>query len=171
MDITWLSGGWEYLGRLVLVGTAGYIWLVLLLKVSGSRTLARMTPFDFVITVTLGSAFGRVLTASEVGLIDAFVAFALLVALQWLFAYGRAKSQLVKRIVDVEPEVLYLDGKPVEAALHRHRFTEKDLKSAVRENGKGSLAEVRAVLLQSDGQFAVIGADQWGDGSALPPPR
>jgi ribose/xylose/arabinose/galactoside ABC-type transport system permease subunit len=44
-------------------------------------TVSRMTPFDFVITVTLGSAFGRVLTAQEVALVEVFVAFGLLVVL------------------------------------------------------------------------------------------
>ncbi len=169
MDIVFLSSGWEYLLRIVVIATVGYLWLVLLLRVSGARTMAKMTPFDFVITVTLGSAFGRTLTAAEVGVVDAMVTFGVLVLLQWVLAAARSRSRRVAALVDVEPTVLFLDGRPVHAALRRHRVTDKDLASAVREKGWGSLGEVRAVLLQSDGQFAVVGPSSWGDGSAVEP--
>lgn len=169
MDIVFVSSGWEYLLRMAVIATAGYLWLVVLLRVSGARTMARMTPFDFVITVTLGSAFGRALTAPEVGVVDAVATFTVLVLLQWALAYARARSSRVAALVDVEPTVLFLDGERVEAALRRHRLTDKDLTSAVREKGWGSLGEVRAVLLQSDGQFAVVGPGSWGDGSAVEP--
>jgi uncharacterized membrane protein YcaP (DUF421 family) len=169
-EVTVLTGGATTIARIVLVGVVGFTWLVVLLRVTGARTLAKMTPFDFVITVTLGSAFGRVLTAGDVGLVDALVALLLLVVLQWAFAVARSRWSWFKAAVDVEPTVLYLDGRPQQRALRRHRLTPADLESAAREKGRGSLQDVRAVLLQSDGQLAVIGADQWGDGSAVPQP-
>jgi uncharacterized membrane protein YcaP (DUF421 family) len=159
--------GWEPAARIALVGTLGYIWLVLLLRGTGPRTIAKMTPFDFVITVTLGSAFGRVLTAQEVGIVEAVIAFSLLVALQWAFAVLRSRSRAFGRLVDVDASLLYYRGRPLRRALHRHRLTESDLHSAAREGGWGSLGSVEAVVLQSDGTFSVIGADRMGDGSSV----
>lgn len=159
--------GWDAVARILLIGTLGYTWLVLLLRGTGPRTIAKMTPFDFVITVTLGSAFGRVLTAQEVGIVEVVVTFALLVALQWAFAALRARSSAFSRLVDVSPTLLVHRGRPIPEALHRHRLTETDLHSAVRQSGRGSLAEAEAIVLQSDGTFAVIGTDTMGDGSSL----
>ncbi|MEI4271487.1 YetF domain-containing protein [Klenkia sp. LSe6-5] len=170
MDQTqFLVDGWEPVLRILLVGTLGYVWLALLLRGTGPRNMAKMTPFDFIITVTLGSAFGRVITASEVSLVEAVVTFSLLVALQWLFAAGRARWPRFQALVDPGPTLLFHDGRPVGRALRRHRMIESDLHSAARENGYGSLEDVAAVVLQADGTLAVIGASTMGDGSSVHP--
>ncbi len=166
-DPQFLWSGWEPILRVLLVGTLGFAWIVLLLRGAGPRTLAKMTPFDFVITVTLGSAFGRALTAKDVSLAELVVVFALLVGLQWIFAAARARWSGFGRVVDTGPTLLFHHGEPVEHALRRHRFTESDLHSAARENGMGSLDEAAAIVLQSDGTFAVIGHATMGDGTSV----
>jgi uncharacterized membrane protein YcaP (DUF421 family) len=168
-DVQFLWDGWEPLARILVVGTLGYVWLVMLLRTTGPRNLAKMTPFDFVIAVTLGSAFGRVLTAQEVAVSDAVVAFALLVALQWLLANLRARSKAFAKLVDTGPTLLYHRGRPLPDALRRHRLKEADLHSAAREQGMGSLQDVEAIVLQADGTFAVIGTSAMGDGSSVRP--
>jgi uncharacterized membrane protein YcaP (DUF421 family) len=169
MDPVFFLDDWNAVLRILLVGTLGYVWIVFLLRGTGPRTIAKMTPFDFVITVTLGSAFGRVITAKEVGLVEVLVTFALLVTLQWSFAIARARWRVFAGLVDVSPALIAYREQPVERALRRHRLTEADLHSALRENGRGSLAGVEAVILQSDGTFSVIGAEKFGDGSSVLP--
>jgi uncharacterized membrane protein YcaP (DUF421 family) len=166
-DVQFWWDGWEPIVRILLLGTLGYATLIALLRISGQRTLATMTPFDFVITVTIGSAFGRVLTASEVPVSEMLVTFALLVALQWIVALLRERHPTVRGLVDREPVMLYHRGQVNERALKRHRLQSRDLFSAARENGLGSLDQAEAVVLQADGSFAVITPQQVGDGSAL----
>jgi small-conductance mechanosensitive channel len=52
---------WFGLLRVIVVGTAAYATLVLLLRVSGKRTLAKLNAFDLIVTVALGFAFRDVL--------------------------------------------------------------------------------------------------------------
>ena len=167
-DVMFFWGGWDPLLRILLVTTLGYIWLVLLVTRLGQRTLSDMTPFDFVITVTLGSAFGRVITATEVAVSEVVVAFAVLMALQWGVALARGQGFRIVKWLDAEPALLYHRGEILRGAMRRHGIKESDLLGAVRKNGMGSLTEAGAILLESNGQFAVIGADQIGDGSAIP---
>lgn len=167
-DVTFFWGGWEPLVRILLVTTLGYLWLVALISRLGQRALATMTPLDFVITVTLGSAFGRVITAKEVAVAEIVVAFSVLLALQWLAASGRARGLRAGRYFDAEPALLYHRGAVVEEAMRRHRLTEKDLIGAVRKEGKGSLGEVEVIVLEPSGDFSVIGPDELGDASAVP---
>lgn len=166
-DVQLWWDGWEPLVRILLVGVVGYATLIALLRLSGQRLLATMTPFDFVITVTIGSVFGRVLTATEVSVAEMVVTFGLLVALQWTAAGLRERWRRVHGLVDVEPVMLYRRGRVNDRALKRHRLEPDDLLSAVREHGMGSLDQVEAVVLQSDGSFAVVSPDKVGDGSAL----
>ncbi|CAN5844762.1 hypothetical protein BH23ACT2_BH23ACT2_05350 [soil metagenome] len=169
-DVTFFWGGWEPLVRIVLVATLGYVWLLVLVRSTGQRTLAKMTPLDFIISITLGSAFGRVITARDVAVSEVGVAFVVLVVLQWAAAYVRGRSRWITRLIDVEPALLYHRGQILHGAMRRHRITEKDLLGAARQNGMGALAEAEVILLEPGGEFAVIGPDQLGDSSAIPDP-
>jgi uncharacterized membrane protein YcaP (DUF421 family) len=119
--------------------------------------------------VTLGSAFGRVLTATEVSLTDAAVAFALLIGLQWLLAGWRARWPAFRRLTDVHPTLLYADGRIIKEGLRRHRLTESDLHAAAREQGLGSLRDVGAVRMPASMSISVIKRDEMGDRSSIDP--
>ena len=70
---------WFGLVRIVVVGTAAYAALVLILRVSGKRTLAKLNAFDLVVTVALGSTLATVLLSKSVALAEGLLGFALLV--------------------------------------------------------------------------------------------
>ncbi len=161
--------GWPVIWHTLLIGIIGYLALVLMLRGTGPRTMAQMTPLDFVIAVTLGSAFGRVLTAKDVPLAQALVALALLVVLQWVLAAMRARWRFARRTLDSPPVLLYYDGEMQAHALRKHRLTEIDVHTAARQSGQGSLADVQAVVLQQDGSLGTIVTDAMGDGSSLLP--
>ena len=74
---------WTSIARVLLVGVAAYAGLVLLLRVSGKRTLTKMNAFDLVVTVALGSTLATVLLTKSVALADGLAAFALLILLQY----------------------------------------------------------------------------------------
>lgn len=165
--VTFFFGGWEPVARVVVVGTLAYAALVLLLRVSGKRTLARMNAFDFLVTVALGASFGRVLTARSVALAEAITAFSLLVSLQYVMAWLQVRSPRFASAVTSPPSLLYFRGRFLREAMSRERVTEDELRTAIREHGVGSFDQVEAVVLESDGRFAVVMTSQVGDGSAL----
>jgi uncharacterized membrane protein YcaP (DUF421 family) len=68
--------------RILVVGSIIYLGIIFLLRVSGKRTLASMNAFDFIVTVAMGSAYGRILTAKQVSVAEVIVTFVLLVSLQ-----------------------------------------------------------------------------------------
>ncbi len=169
MDPDFFFAGWSPIWHTLLVGIIGYLALVLLLRATGPRTMSKMTPLDFVIAVTLGSTFGRTITAVDVSLAQALVALALLVGVQWLLASIRARWNIMRRVLDAEPALLYYDGEMQNRALKRHRLTEVDVHAAARQSGQGSLADVQAVILHRDGSLGVIQSSSMGDGSSVLP--
>ena len=77
---------WTSIARVLLVGVAAYaglVLLLLLLRVSGKRTLTKMNTFDLVVTMALGSTLATVLLTKSVALADRLTAFALLILLQY----------------------------------------------------------------------------------------
>jgi len=149
-------GGWTPIVRIVVVGVVMYVALVAFLRLSGSRSLSDMSAFDFIVTVAIGSAFGRALTARKVALVEALVAFALLVALQYVVTWVQVRWPAAQRGVTNPPALLYFDDDFVDHELRRERVTESEVHAAVRKKGFADASEVDAVVLESSGEFSVV---------------
>lgn len=151
----WFTG-WEPLVRTVLTGVCAYAALILLLRVSGKRTLSKMNAFDLVVTVALGSTLASVITSPDVSLAQGVVALALLIGLQFVITWLSLRSRRVRDLARSEPTLLAYDGRPFDTVLERERITREELNAAVRDAGLGALDEVAAVVLETDGTISVI---------------
>lgn len=158
MQPLFFFGGWVPLVRIVVIGTLTYAALVVLLRVSGKRTLSQMNAFDFVVTVALGAVFGRALTARNVSLSEAVTALVLLVGLQYAVASLKIRSGWFAGLITTPPSLLFYRGRFLRAAMRRERVTDVELLSVVRQHGACSFDEIEAVVLEPDGRFGVIRA-------------
>ncbi|CAA9367447.1 MAG: hypothetical protein AVDCRST_MAG34-3117 [uncultured Nocardioidaceae bacterium] len=159
---------WNDVLRIVLVGGSAYGLLVLLLRLSGKRTLAKLNAFDFVVTIALGSTLATILLDSRTSLVDGLVALGLLVVLQFLVAAVTARLPRLRTLVTAGPTVLLLDGEPRPEVMRRHRVSLDELHQAVRSTGTGDLALVAGVVLETDGTMSIISTSKAGDRSLLP---
>jgi uncharacterized membrane protein YcaP (DUF421 family) len=98
--------GWTGLLRVAVVGTLAYAALVLLLRVTGKRTLSKLNAFDLVVTVALGSTLATVLLSKDVALAEGVLAFALLILLQFAITWLSVRSERLQGLVKAEPQLL-----------------------------------------------------------------
>ncbi|GAB3181726.1 hypothetical protein GCM10027060_13220 [Nesterenkonia halophila] len=169
MDLSFFWQGWYPITHTAVILIAGYLTLVLILRVSGPRTMTSMTPIDIVVAVTMGSAFGRSITASEVPLSQVVFALVLLVLMQWLFAWVRRRSSRARRLLDAPPVLLYYRGQFQRGAMRSHQVVDDDIYTAARRSGRGDLADVAAVILQQDGSLGVVATGAAGDETTFMP--
>jgi uncharacterized membrane protein YcaP (DUF421 family) len=108
---------WQGVGRVVLVGLSAYALLVLMLRVSGKRTLSKLNAFDLVVTVALGSSFATVLLSKDVALAEGVAAFLVLIGGQYGVAWLATRSRLVRQVVKSDPRMLLFRGRVLPAAL------------------------------------------------------
>ena len=154
---------WGGLVRVAVVGTLAYVALVLFLRVSGKRTLSKMNAFDLVVTVALGSTLATILLSKDVALVEGLLALALLIGLQFVITWLSVRSSTVGRLVKSEPVLLLHRGVFLHGQMRRARVVETEIRAAVRQQGIASLEDVQAVVLETDGTFAVVTS------SPLPP--
>ncbi len=158
---------WSDIVRVLLVGAAAYVWLVLVLRVSGKRTLSKLNAFDLVVTVSLGSTLATVLLSSSVSFAEGATALALLAGLQFVVAATTSKRPRGRSVVTAQPSLLLRDGEMLTHVLDEQRVTEAEVRQAVRSTGSGDLSQVAAVVLESDGTLSVVTQSQAGNRSAL----
>lgn len=148
--------GWEGLLRVLILGVLAYVALVVLLRISGKRTLSKMNAFDLIVTVALGSTLATVLLSKDIALAEGALAFALLIGLQFAVTWSSVRAPWLRKWVTGEPLMLLYRGEFLPAALRRARVAEEEVRAAVREAGLASLNEVEAVVLETDGTFSVV---------------
>ena len=151
-----LFNDWSSLFRVLVVGTLAYVGVVLLLRVSGKRTLSKMNAFDLVVTVAFGSTLATTILSRDVALAEGLLAFALLILLQFVITWTSAHWRAFQRIVKAEPRLVAFEGKLLEDAIRRERLTDVEVDSAVREAGLAGVESTYAVILETDGTVSVI---------------
>lgn len=142
--------------RILVVGTLSYILILLVLRISGKRTLSKMNSFDFIVTVALGSVLSNILTSQDVALFDGILSFSLLVVLQFISSWLSVRSDFFNKLIKATPKLLYYDGHFDPAAMKKERIPKIEILQAVRSEGIASMDDVRAVILETDGTFSVI---------------
>jgi uncharacterized membrane protein YcaP (DUF421 family) len=158
---------WSDLGRVLAVGGSAYLTVLLVLRISGKRTLAKLNAFDLVVTVALGSTLATILLNSDVSWAEGAVGLALLALLQSLVAWLTVRRPSLRRTVTARPTLLLRDGRPLTEALQDERVTVDEIRQAVRSSGSGDLSSIAAVVLESDGSLSVIPTSKAGDRSSL----
>ena len=143
--------------RVVVVGTLAYLALLVLLRVSGKRTLAKLNAFDFVVTIALGSTLATVLLSKDVALAEGVTALGLLIALQYGVAWLVSRSNRFEAMVKAQPTLLYRNGFLVKA-MRASRVSENELRQAARSKGHADLLDVAAIVLESDGTISILPA-------------
>jgi uncharacterized membrane protein YcaP (DUF421 family) len=151
-----LFDSWSGLGRVALVGTLAYAALVLLLRISGKRTLTKLNAFDLVITVALGSTLATVLLSKSVALAEGVLALALLICLQYAITWLSVRSPRLQGLVKAEPTLLVYRGQFLAGAMRAQRISREEIDAALRASGSASTGEIAAVVLETDGSLSVV---------------
>lgn len=147
---------WDSIFRTIVISVLAYIALVLLLRISGKRTLSKMNAFDFIVTIALGSTLATVLLNKDVALADGVLAFALLISFQYIITYMSVRSKKVSNLVKSIPTLLVYRGEMLEHAMKKERIARDEIFAIVRKKGLYDLKEVDAIILETDGSLTLI---------------
>lgn len=140
----------------LIIGILAYIIIILLMRISGKRTLSKWNSFDFITTVAFGSILATLLLSKDTSLAQGSLGFALLVTFQYVITWIAARYDVVQKLIKSEPALLLYKGQFQQKALKQERVTEGEVLAAIRANGNASQENIDAVVLETDGTFSVI---------------
>ena len=147
---------WSGLFRTLIMSVAAYISLILLLRTSGKRSIAKLNIFDWVVTVALGSTLATVILSKDVALAEGLAAFAALLGLQYVLAWSALRSRTIRHLVKSDPRLVFYQGRFLHEAMRAERIVEAEVRAVIREQGLADLDEVEAVVLETNGGFSVV---------------
>ncbi len=158
-----LFNNWQDLLRIVIIGVLAYVIMIIILRISGKRTLSQMKEFDFIVSVALGSALSAVILDKTIALAEGVMAIAVLVVLQMLVARLSLKSKKFQQLSSSSPSLIFYNGQFLHESLRKERLLEAEVRSVIRSQGITHLSDVKAVVLEPNGQFAVVTAGNTSD--------
>lgn len=151
-----LIGDLSALVHTLVVGVVAYASLVVLLRISGKRTLSKWNAFDFIVTVAFGSVLATSFLSRDVSVAQSALAFGSLVGLQFAVTWTSVRFRAMERLVKSSPTLLVYRGKLQHDTLRRERVTEVEVRSALRAHGVANLEDVGALVLETDGSFSLL---------------
>jgi len=148
LSIPW----WE----IVLRGTVVYFVLLVLLRLSGKRTVGQFTPFDLLVLVLLGDAMQGSMIAGDQSLPGGIILVVTLLGWNKIVGWLTSRSRRLERAVEGKPVVLARNGHVYGDALDRCNLNIDDLQEAMRNADCGSIAQIRMAMLEKDGKISVV---------------
>lgn len=141
----------------VLRGVAVYFVLLVVTRLSGRRTLAQVTPFDFVLLLIIAETTQQALLGDDFSITNAAVIIVTLFTTDILLAYLKQWSPRSAVVLDGTPTVLIARGKPDRQALRRARVSLDDvMESARTDHGLRRLDEIEFAVLEVSGKLSII---------------
>lgn len=137
------------------------LWVVILVRVNGLRSFSKMTNFDFVMTVAMGSLLaGASQSVDWSGFVQSLIAMSALFLVQYLTAKLRKTSDKFEDVLQNSPVLLMQDGEILYEALKSTRVAKSDLIAKLRESNALDFSKVRAVVLETTGDISVLHGDK-----------
>ena len=145
------------LGAVVVSTICVYAAVVLLTRLSGPRSLAKMSSFDFAATVAVGSTLASTALGST-ALANGAAVLVLLFGLQAVVGVLRRRGAF-GGMVDNTPLLLMAGPEVLDDSLRQARISREELFGQLRSSGVHRLEEVTAVVLETTGDLSVLTGD------------
>ena len=158
---------WESVVYIVIITILAYASLIIMLRISGKRTLSKMNAFDFVVTVALGSTLATVILSKDIALLDGVLAFFMLIFLQYCITWLSVRFKAVKQVITSDPTLLLYKGEVLHQVLKKERITIEEIYVAARKNGLTDLTKIHAIVLETTGTLSVLSEKSEGSAEAL----
>lgn len=138
-----------------------YVLVLVVIRISGKRTIGHFTAFDLLVALMLGEVVDEIIYG-DVTIAQGAVAIIVIALAEYGNSWLTYWDHGFDAILEGKPTVIVKDGKLVRRGLRKERINEKDVMAEMRINGIEDLREVKLAVVENDGEVSVIKQD-WAE--------
>ncbi|MFL6630698.1 MAG: DUF421 domain-containing protein [Massilia sp.] len=147
MDLPW----WEFVAR----GAMVYVALLVMVRLTGRRTISQLTPFDLLVVMLLSEAVSNGLSGGDDSVSGGLIIAATLIVLNAGFGMLAANSQRMEKLLDGDALLIGRDGAFFDKVMRRNRVGESDIRQALRQ-ADCAQHEMQCAFLEADGSITIM---------------
>ena len=141
----------------VIRGAVTYFFLLVIFRVSGKRTLAQITTFDFILLLIVSEATQNALVGNNASMAHAFLVILTLVAIDIALSLLKQRWPMLDRWIEGLPLVIVEKGRPLKENMRHARVDEEDVLTAAREHqGLLTMDQIGLAVLERNGQISIV---------------
>ena len=138
-----------------------YLFLLLMFRLAGRRTLSEMTSFDFVLLLIISEATQNAMIGNDYSITNGVLVIITLVGLDVLFTNWKHRSAFIERWLDGLPTILVDNGRPLEDLMDRARVDREDILAIARESqGLERMDQIKYAVLEVGGGISIVPKSQ-----------
>jgi uncharacterized membrane protein YcaP (DUF421 family) len=141
----------------VLRAAGVYLFLFVLFRATGKRSVAEIDTFDFVLLLIISEATQQALVGRDYSLVNAGIVIVTLVALEAALSLVHYWFPRLAKVLDDVPLVLVENGKPIKRHMDKERVDEESILEAARElQGLERMDQIKFAVLERNGHITII---------------
>lgn len=138
-----------------------YFVVLLLIRLSGRRTLGQLTAFDFVLLLVLSDTVQDALVGEDRSMTNAVLLGSTLLFVDVAMSLVKRSWPAAGHVIDGRPLAVVRDGKVEKALLHKARIDESEILCAARKShGLEAMEDVRHAVIEADGEISIVPEDR-----------
>ncbi len=141
----------------IVRGFVMYLFLLVLFRIAGRRTLGQMTNFDFVLLLIISEATQNAMIGNDFSVTNGILVILSLVGVDIGFSILKQRYPTLSRYLDGLPLVLVDQGRPLRDLMRRTRVDEEDILFSAREkHGLERMEQIKYAVLETNGGISII---------------
>jgi uncharacterized membrane protein YcaP (DUF421 family) len=137
-----------------------YLFLLVLFRIMGKRSLGQITTFDFVLLLIISEAIQNGMVGDDHSITNALVLVLVLTTFDLGLTLMKERWPTFARIAEGTPLIILENGQPLQGRMRKARVDEGDILTAARAlRGLERLDQIKYAVLERSGQISVIPED------------
>ena len=141
----------------VIRGLAVYVFLLIVFRFAGKRTLAQTSSFELVLLLIISETVQEALIDDDHSVTNGFLLVLTLVSITIFLSWIKQRFPKADKWLEEEPLIILENGKPHKHRMDKVRVDEREILSAARRlQGLTRLDEIKYAILESNGEITIV---------------
>ncbi|MBU9811152.1 DUF421 domain-containing protein [Rahnella sp. C60] len=141
----------------VLRAAIMYVFLFIIFKISGRKTLLEMTIFDFILVLIISEATQQALLGEDFSITGAMITIGTLIFIDKGLGILENKIPKLDLWLNGSPIILIENGKVLDQRLRKCSLSEDEILVVARQQeGIVNLNEIKFAILENNGKISII---------------
>ena len=141
----------------VLRGAVVYLFLFIIFRFMGKRSLTSITTFDFVVLLIISEVTQNALVCEDYSITNALVLISTLMGIDILLSFLKQRFKGFDKVAESVPLIVVDHGQPLKERMKKSGVDEEDVMAAARQSqGLERMDQIKYAVLEKDGSISII---------------